>query len=260
VDLRALEPFAAEPERSALLFDVDGTLAPIVVDPEKAAVPETTRKLLEALERKYALVACISGRQALEARRIVGIDSIAYIGNHGLELLAPGAAEPVTDPALEPLAEAVGTFTRGAYDAELEALGIRLEDKDAIWSLHWRGAPDEGAVREALLPVAAEAERRGLVPHWGRKILEIRPPVAADKGTAVASALGGHAVARALYAGDDTTDLDAFRKLRALESEGRIDALCVGVRSAEGPEAIEREADLVVEGPDGVVELLEALT
>ena len=211
MDLRALEPFAAEPDRSALLLDVDGTLAPIVVDPEDAAVPEATRKLLEALERRYALVACISGRQALAARRIVGLDSITYIGNHGLELLAPGAAEPVTHPALAPLADAVGAFARNAYDGELEALGVRLEDKEAIWSLHWRGAPDEEAVRKALLPVAAEADRQGLVPHWGRKILEIRPPVAADKGTAVDAALSGQPVARALYAGDDTTDLDAFR-------------------------------------------------
>jgi trehalose 6-phosphate phosphatase len=97
------------------------------------------------------------------------------------------------------------------------------------------------------------------VPHWGRKVLEVRPPVAADKGAAVATALDEHPLARALYAGDDTTDLDAFRKLRALASEGRIDALCVGVRSSEGPEAIVREADVVVEGPEGVAELLDAL-
>jgi trehalose 6-phosphate phosphatase len=260
VDLHALDPFAAEPERSALLFDVDGTLAPIVVDPQAAAVPDSTRELLEALERRYALVACISGRQALEARRIVGLDSILYIGNHGLEQLAPGAAAPVTDPALEPLAEAVGRFVRDAYDVRLEGLGVRLEDKDAIWSLHWRGASDEEAVQEALRPIAAEADRQGLVPHWGRKILEIRPPFAADKGTAVAAALDEHPLARALYAGDDTTDLDAFRKLRALQDEGRLDALCIGVRSAEGPEAIEREADLVVDGPEGMAELLQALT
>jgi trehalose 6-phosphate phosphatase len=259
VVLQALEPFAAEPERSALLFDVDGTLAPIVVDPDSAAVPASTRELLEALVGRYALVACISGRQALEARRIVGIDSIAYVGNHGLELLAPDALEPVTDPALEPLADAVGSFVRNAYTPELEKLGARIEDKDAIWSLHWRGAADEDAVQEALRPVAAEADQQGLVPHWGRKILEIRPPFAADKGTAVVAALEGRTPARALYAGDDTTDLDAFRKLRALQDEGRLDALCVGVRSAEGPEAIEREADVVVDGPEGISELLEAL-
>jgi trehalose 6-phosphate phosphatase len=259
VDPRPLEPFAAEPQRSALLFDVDGTLAPIVVDPGDAAVPSPTASLLEKLEARYALVACISGRRALEARRIVGIDSIAYVGNHGLELLEPGAAEAVIDPALEPLAAAVTAFAKNAYSDELKELGVRLEDKDAIWVFHWRGAPHEEAARTALSGVASEAEREGLVPHWGRKVLEVRPPVAADKGAAVATALDEHPLARALYAGDDTTDLDAFRKLRALASEGRIDALCVGVRSSEGPEAIVREADVVVEGPEGVAELLDAL-
>jgi trehalose 6-phosphate phosphatase len=230
-----------------------------VLDPDAAAVPEATRLRLEELQARYALVACISGRRALEARRIVGLDSISYVGNHGLERLAPGAAEAVTDPRLAPLARDVETFARGAWDAGLEELGVRLEDKDAIWAFHWRGAPDEDAAGGALQAVAAAAARAGLVPHWGRKVLEIRPPVAFDKGTAVAAALDDVPLARALYAGDDTTDIDAFRKLRALEAEGRIAALCVGVRSAEGPEDIVAEADLVVDGPGGVTELLEVL-
>jgi trehalose 6-phosphate phosphatase len=217
------------------------------------------RQLLEQVNRWYALVACISGRRALDARRIVGVDSIAYVGNHGLELLEPGAREAVADPALAPLASAVSAFARSAYDPGLEALGVRLEDKDAIWAFHWRGAPDEAAAREALRAVAGEADREGLVPHWGRMVLEIRPPVPTDKGTAVEIALDGRPLARALYAGDDATDLDAFRKLRGLAAEGRIEALCVGVRSDEGPEAIEREADLVVDGPQGIVLVLEAL-
>jgi trehalose 6-phosphate phosphatase len=230
-----------------------------VADPAAAAVPDSTRELLERLERRYALVACISGRRALDARRIVGLDSICYVGNHGLELLGPGAGVVAADPSAESMAPVVGAFARGAYDTELKRLGVRLEDKDAIWSFHWRGAPDEAAAQAALRTVASNADREGLVPHWGRMVLEIRPPVPADKGTAVAAALDGRPVARALYAGDDTTDLDAFRKLRALEADGRIEALCIGVRSDEGPEAIEREADLVVDGPDGVAGILGAL-
>jgi trehalose 6-phosphate phosphatase len=153
----------------------------------------------------------------------------------------------------------VRAFARGAFDTELQQLGVGLEDKDAIWSFHWRGAPDEAAAHAALRAVASDADREGLVPQWGRMVLEIRPPVPTDKGSAVAAALDGRRVGRALYAGDDTTDLDAFRKLRALEADGRIDALCIGVRSDEGPEAIEREADLVVDGPDGVAGILREL-
>ncbi len=258
-DSPELQPFIAEPQRSALLFDVDGTLAPIVSDPRVAAVPEATRQLLERLRSSYGLVACISGRQALEARRIVGLDSLAYVGNHGLERLEPGDAEPTVDPALEEFAAAVRAFVGNAYGEELQRLGVRLEDKDAIWSFHWRGAPDESAAREALGGVAAEADREGLRSHWGRLVLEIRPPVPTDKGTAVARALDGRPLARALYAGDDTTDLDAFHKLRALAAERRIEALCVGVRSEEGPPEIEREADLTVDGPGGVTDLLRTL-
>jgi trehalose 6-phosphate phosphatase len=258
LDFPELQPFLAEPQRSALLFDVDGTLAPIVDDPAASAVPGRTRELLEAVQRRYGLVACISGRRARDARRIVGIDSIAYVGNHGLELLAPGAGEVASDPALAPLAAAVSEFARNAYGG-LGGLGVRLEDKDAIWAFHWRGAADETAAHEALVEIASEAHRHGLIPHWGRKVLEIRPPVPADKGTAVTTALDGRPLARALYAGDDTTDLDAFRKLHALQADGRIHALCVGVRSSEGPEAGERKADFVIEGTEGVAELLRAL-
>ena len=230
-----------------------------MLDPAQSSVPDPVRRLLARVAERYALVACISGRRALEARRVVGLDSITYVGNHGLESLAPGAQQPSVAPELAARRSVVGDFARSAYVPALEALGVRLEDKDAIWAFHWRGAPDAHAAREALDDVSARADREGLVPHWGRMVLEIRPPVAADKGTAVASALDGKPLAHALYAGDDTTDLDAFRKLRDLEGAGRLEALCIGVRSAEGPKAIEREADLIVDGPEGITRMLEAL-
>src|ERR1700710_1039536 len=88
-----LAPVRADPSRSAVLLDIDGTLAPIVRHSEDAHVPETTRSALIAVARKYRLRACISGRPASDARRVVSIGSIAYVGNHGGELLRPGAAQ-----------------------------------------------------------------------------------------------------------------------------------------------------------------------
>jgi trehalose 6-phosphate phosphatase len=255
-----LAPLTRSPDRSALILDVDGTLAPIAARPEDASVPEPTRELLRALERKYALVACISGRQALEARRLVGIDSLTYVGNHGLEMLAPGARKAAVDGAVERLGARVRAFANDHYGDELRDLGVGLEDKQAIWSFHWRGASDERAAEAALEQIASDARAEGLDPHWGRLVLEIRPPVEADKGTAVEAVLAGREVEHALYAGDDTTDLDAFRKLRQLEQAGRLEAVCVGVDSTEGPAEITAEADLVVEGPGGVTDLLAALT
>ena len=137
---------------------------------------------------------------------------------------------------------------------------MRLEDKGAIVAFHWRGAPDEDAARAAVDSIAADAEAAGLRTHWGRKVLEVRPPVQFDKGAAIASFLRGTDVDVALYVGDDVTDLDAFRSLGDLVEEGTLSsAIRVGVNSDEGPGRITAEADVVVEGTSGVRELLELL-
>jgi trehalose 6-phosphate phosphatase len=240
--------------------DVDGTLAPIVPLPEDASVPEDTVRALDGLSRRYALVACLSGRRAVDAARVVGLDSIAYVGNHGLELLAPGSERAEVLPAAASHAPAVRSFATAQYTPELRETGIRLEDKESIFSFHWRGAVDEAAAKGALERVASAASDAGLVPHWGRKVLEIRPPVAVDKGSALERILQESSVEAALYGGDDATDLDAFRKLRELRSSGALEhAVCVGVGSEEGPAQITDEADLLVEGPSGFRELLTRL-
>ena len=102
-DARAalLEALRADPARTAILTDIDGTLAPIVERPEQAAVPERASRLLARLSELYGLVGCVSGRRAEDARRMVGVDSISYAGNHGLELLLPGDEAPRLDPSLE---------------------------------------------------------------------------------------------------------------------------------------------------------------
>jgi trehalose 6-phosphate phosphatase len=137
---------------------------------------------------------------------------------------------------------------------------VRAEDKAEIAAVHGRGAPDEAAAEEAVRSMAERAEAEGLHVHWGRKVLEVRPAVEVDKGAGVAWLLADADVDHAIYVGDDTTDLDAFRGLRALVASGRLEsAVCVGVRSDETPPELEREADLLVDGPAGVRSVLEAL-
>ena len=255
-----IAPLRERPERAAVLTDVDGTIAPIVPDPAAAEVPQKTRELLRRLAERYALVGCLSGRRAEDARRIVGLDELAYSGNHGFELLLPGDTEVRPDPSLDGHEADAPRFVAAVDQGELERAGIRIEDKGAIVALHWRGAPNEGAAESLAHEIASDAEWRGLVPHRGRKVLEIRPNVPVNKGIAVAALIPARPVEAALYGGDDRTDVDAFLALRTLERDGKLSATaCVAVASDESPREVSREADLTVEGPDGFVRMLEAL-
>ena len=231
-----LELLASEPARAAVLLDVDGTLAPIAERPEDAQVPTETRVELARLAERYALVACVSGRPAAEVETMLGVPGLEIVGEHGLEL--------------EPLAAAwagrMQEFARGVdWPSERKRLSL---------SFHFRRADDQAAARAYLTRVADEAAAEGLVPRWGRMVLEIRPPVDAHKGTAVRALVARAGVRRALYAGDDRTDLDAFEGLDSLEL-----GLRVAVASPEAPPELLAAADLVVEGTAGVVELLRGL-
>jgi trehalose 6-phosphate phosphatase len=256
----ALEPLRSDPARAGVLLDVDGTLAPIVRHADDAAVPEPTRALLIQVARRYGCVACVSGRQSSVARQIVSIGSIAYIGNHGVELLRPGGTEVELDREVAAWEQRIRRFAQDAYDDELRRLRVRSEDKRAIAAFHWRGAPDEEAAAAAVRRVAARAESSGLWTHWGRKVLEIRPPVEIDKGRGIRRLLRDADLKAAVYVGDDRTDVDAFEGLRTLVEQGRLgSSVCVGVRSDETPRQLEDAADALVDGTAGVRELLEAL-
>jgi trehalose 6-phosphate phosphatase len=232
----ALARLSEEPARAAVLLDVDGTLAAIVARPEDAAVPEETRSELRRLAGRYALVACVSGRTGVDAARMVGVEGITYVGVHGLELA----------PEAERWRETLRPFA--ALDWPW------LEDKGLTVALHWRLAENETAAVAELGQIAARAETAGLEARWGRRVLELRPPVEADKGTAVRSLLEAQGLQRALYAGDDTTDLDAFRGLDGLEV-----AVRVAVASAEAPPGLREAADLVVTSPDELLDVLRRL-
>ena len=258
--VEALEPLRSEPARAAVLLDIDGTLAPIVRHAADAHVPEATRSLLIEIAKRYGVVGCVSGRRAATARQIVSIGTIAYVGNHGGELLRPGSTRAEVDPALSAWTERVRAFAASAYTAEHQRIRVRSEDKDAIAAFHWRGAPDEAAAAAAVQEIARRALEEGLEVHWGRKVLEVRPPVELDKGLGIATLLHGQPIAVALYVGDDTTDLDAFRGLRSLVREGALTtAICVAVSSDEAPPELAAEADLVLDGTGGVRGLLQAL-
>jgi trehalose 6-phosphate phosphatase len=231
-----LAQLAEDPARAAIFLDVDGVLAPIVARPEDAQVPEAIRSELRRLGARYALVACVSGRAGDDARSIVGVPELTYVGNHGLEL-EPSAGEWAARLA--------------AFLAEVD--WPRIEDKGLTASLHYRDL-DEDAARRELDAIAERARAEGFVARYGRKVLELLPPLEANKGTAVRGLLAEHHLVRALYAGDDTTDLDAFTALDELELGIRV-----AVASAEGPAELRERADIVLDSQDGVAGLLRAL-
>ncbi|HVC88906.1 MAG TPA: trehalose-phosphatase [Gaiellaceae bacterium] len=233
----ALTRITAEPGRAALFLDVDGVLAPIVPRPEDSSVPPATRDELERLADRYGLVACVTGRTSETARAIVGVDRLRYVGQHGLEL----------DPDAESWAGRVHAFGRARP-------WPWQEGKPLTVAFHYRLAPDEAAAHAQLEDVARSALAEGLAVRWGRLVLEVLPPVEATKGTAVRALLAESGLRRALYAGDDVTDLDGFAALDGLDA-----AVRVAVVSSEGPSELRERADIVVASTDEVLELLQQL-
>jgi trehalose 6-phosphate phosphatase len=232
----AIALLAARPEVAGVLLDVDGTLAPIVDRPQEATVPEETRAVLRDLGRRYGLVACVSGRTERDARRVVGVDELVYVGEHGMGL------DPRAGEWADELEQVVG------------ASGWEPERKELSAAFHYRTAPDEDAAVASLRKVERHARALGLRARWGRKVLEVLPPVDANKGWAVRTLLAERGLRRALYAGDDSTDLEAFRGLDGLEL-----AIRVAIVSPEGPGELGRAADVVVGGPAALVDLLRTL-
>jgi trehalose 6-phosphate phosphatase len=233
--------FRSEPEHAAVFLDVDGTLAPIVERPEEAAVPEETLAEVERLAGKYGVVACVSGRTGADIRRLVDVDRVEYVGVHGLE----------GDPEAERFRSQLEAF------AERIAWPWTVESKAGVaLAFHYREATDQEDAQRRAEEVGRAAEAAGLRSQQGRRIMEVAPPVDVDKGTGVRRLLAGRPLTRALYAGDDTTDLDAFR---GLDEAGLDVALKVSVGSPEMNPRLLTEADLVVDGPGELLLFLRTL-
>lgn len=236
-----------------LMFDVDGTLAAIAEHPSLARVPDDTRRLVASIVTKpNVIVALVSGRAAHDARRLVGVEHVWTVGNHGAEVMTPDG-EITVDPDVARFGESMATAARTLAPLLAPLRGVVLENKGWTLSVHYRTA------NEAVLPrlraaVDGVVLRTGLRVTEGKKVLEIRPPVSVDKGTAVyrlARDLGAlEPGASVLFVGDDVTDEDAFRRLRAQHPDA--------VTAHVGSHA-DTAAEFVLPDPDAVHELLQHL-
>ncbi|CAL2057064.1 MULTISPECIES: trehalose-phosphatase [Streptomyces] len=257
-----LAALLANPTAAVIGLDFDGTLAPIVDDPEQARAHPAAVAALTALAPKVAHVAVITGRPAGVAVRyggfagVPGLDHLTVLGHYGAERW-DAATGTVTAPAPHPGVAAVRAELPGLLDRVGAWQGTWIEEKGRAVAVHTRRAQDPQAAYEALrAPLTDLATRHGLIVEPGRMVLELRPP-GMDKGVALGEYLRETGAGSVLYAGDDLGDLPAYAAVDKLRSEGTPGVLvCSG--STEVTELAER-ADLVVDGPEGVVGLLTAL-
>jgi len=241
---------------SGLLTDLDGTLSPIAPTPELARVAPGARVALRALVRRLAVVAVLTGRSAMDARRMLRVPGVTYVGNHGMEALV--GRRRWIHPDAARAAPAIAAVLAG-LPARLRRDDVRYEPKGLTASIHYRGARDAPAARAAILAaLAALPEAATLRITEGRRVVELRPPIEVSKGTAAECLLRRGSLRGALFLGDDRTDLDAMRALHAARARG-VRTLAVAVASAEAPPELLAEADGVVESVAAVEALLGAL-
>jgi trehalose 6-phosphate phosphatase len=266
--------------QAGLTSDIDGTLSPIALTPSESFVPEEVRTALEKLYStgKFKLMALVSGRRPLDGRGLVKLPQLLYLGNHGMERLEPNGANPAPVAAVlkyQPLVEAaLGLVRRNLLahapqdfgfpaDAGPEwATSLFFEDKGLTASIHYRLCLDPALARQTILAeIRAATTNTGLIITEGRLVVEIRPPVEINKGTALTDLALEFGLESLIFMGDDLTDVDGFLALRKLEMAGGSfkEGFAIGVTSPEMNPKVRETADALVEGVGGVAAFLERL-
>ena len=245
----ALTPFRSEPAASAVVVDFDGTLAPIVNDPAAARPIEGSTEVLARLVGRYGLVALVSGRP-VEFLRPQVPEGVVLAGLYGLEVVRDG--QRLDHPGAGAWREVVTDVARSSIDRG--PAGMEVESKGLSLTLHYRNHPEiADEVREWA---RRQAARSGLEARPAKMSVELHPPIPADKGTALEALVDD--LDNVLYIGDDLGDLPAFDALDRLAREG-VTVLRVAVAGDEAPDELVARADLLVDGPPGVLDVLRRL-
>jgi trehalose 6-phosphate phosphatase len=251
----ASDALAAEP--AGLVTDFDGTISAVVTDPASARLVDGAGGALASLAERLAVVAIVTGRAALDARRLTAVPGLLIVGNHGMEWLAPDAAEPTIAPGAERLRETIDEIL-----ARLPSMpGVAPEHKGVSASVHYRNAPDPRAARAAILEALGDLEPLGFRTGDGRMIVEVRPIGLGDKGSAVRDIVQRFDLHGVVVIGDDVTDLDMFRAVDDLRASSRVRATILGVGAWDHevvPE-IAAASDAVLRDPKAAAEFLADL-
>jgi trehalose 6-phosphate phosphatase len=242
--------------RPGILTDIDGTISQIAPSPEAATVESAARAALCSLSDRLALTGAITGRAALDAFRMVGLEGLVYSGNHGMELWRNGELEQSAtalryQPAINRVLDTLSAPSR--------LNGLVVENKGLTASIHYRAADNpELAESEILAELDSLIVDDELVITRGRKVIELRPPVELSKGTSVIELAKMYQLDGLIYFGDDVTDVDAFKALSSHRTQRNVHFYSIGVRNDPTPQAVIDHADALVDGVEGVVTLLEA--
>jgi trehalose 6-phosphate phosphatase len=232
-----------------LITDVDGTISEIAPSPQQARVSPACREHLAALTGKVELVAAISGRPVLEVREMVGIEGMVYIGNHGLERWQNGTVE-FSPGAEEYPAKVLAALEKLGNLLDIE--GLAFENKGVALAIHYRLCTDRDRARQTILKIV---ETSALANQFrvleGKMVVELRPPLDVNKGTAVEDLVERYQLRGGMYIGDDMGDIDAFR---VMHQKG-FSSLCV--IADETPDDVSREADYSVNGVSDVARFLK---
>jgi trehalose 6-phosphate phosphatase len=246
--------------RAGLVTDIDGTISPIVARPEEAMVLPEARNALDGLRHKLALVGVVTGRSVEDAKHMVGIDRLTYIGNHGLEVLKDGKAQlvPEAQPWVPRMAHVLNEVSTH-LEPSLKR-GVIVENKGVTASLHYRLAPDPDKARAALLEILAACEADSDIRvEEGRRVINVLPALMISKGSAVTWIVHEHDLEAIVFFGDDITDVHAFRALDTLRDGKRVRTLSIGVVGPETPPTVRQASDFSVPSAKAVADLLQAV-
>jgi trehalose 6-phosphate phosphatase len=244
--------------RTGLLTDLDGTLSAIAPRPDLATVSPGIRRALRDLVARLAVVAVLSGRSAKDARHILRVPGVLYVGNHGLEAVVGRRRwqHPGTAHAAAPVSRALA-----ALEQRLRRADLLFEAKGLTGSIHYRAAASGREARADILRgIRDTPEAAGLCVTEGRRVVELKPPVGASKGTAARCLLDRYGLESAVYLGDDRTDLDAVRVLQEARATSGESTLTIAVASREAPRELLAVADGVLPSVAAVEAFLGRLT
>ena len=238
---------------AGLMLDLDGTISEIVPEPGEARISDRVRRALTVLNRRLALVAIVTGRSAWQARDIVGLPELIYVGNHGIERLQSGRLSLAEEarPFKPFLAQLLGRLR-----ARFPEAGIIFEDKSGSFAVHYRLASDPDEARGDVVNAINELAGEQVKLLMGKTVINVLPPLHLTKGSAVTSLVAEYGLSGAIVIGDDVTDIDAFRAAGHLSTREGFSSISVAVAGRDSPPGLREEADFTLESVTEVEDLL----